>query len=246
MQQTDHLPENIKKGLSDFVAAAQDAFGNDLLSATLFGTAAEGKLRPTSDVNLILILKRFDRQAADKICEPLRMARATILLEAMFILESEIHLASEVFAVKFSDIESRHKVILGKDYFANLEIPTTALKLRLRQVLTNQILRLREMYVLTSLREEQLAKIIADAAGPLRSAATSLLKLQGRSAENPKEALILIVRENLKDSKWDEVLAGITKARDGVPLQPGKAQRIFFPILELAEFMLNEVNKLSA
>ena len=62
----------------------------------------------------------------------------------MFILETEVALAAEAFAVKFADIETRHEVLFGKDYFSDLEIPVDALKFRVRQVLANQVLRLRE------------------------------------------------------------------------------------------------------
>jgi predicted nucleotidyltransferase len=242
----DNLPPQVKKFLDDFLQSAKVAFGEDLLSATLFGTAAEGKLRATSDVNLALVLKKFEQTAANKISEPLRVAHAAVRLEVMFILENEIHLAAESFAVKFTDIVNRHKVLTGKDYFTNLEIPAAALKRRLKQVLTNQILRLRERYVLVSLREEQLSKVIADAVAPLRSAAVSLLKLQNRSAANPKEALNGYVRERLKDAKWESALAGMSRAREGTLLAQGEPQRIYFLILELAELMLNDLAKLGA
>ena len=74
----------------------------------------------------------------------------------MFIRENEIDTAAESFAVKFADIESRHKVLYGKDYFSNLEISREALKFRLKQVLTNQILRLREKYVLLAYAKNKL------------------------------------------------------------------------------------------
>ena len=124
------LPDIVARWLDDFVQSAKDAFKDDLLSVTLFGSAAEGRLRPSSDVNLILVLKRFDQTAADAVSEPFRAAHAAIILEAMFILETEVALAAEAFAVKFADIETRHEVLFGKDYFSDLEIPLDALKFR--------------------------------------------------------------------------------------------------------------------
>jgi len=145
----------------------------DLPSVTLFGSAAEGRLRPSSDVNLILVLKRFDQAAADGLSDALRTAHAAIMLEVMFILEAEVPLAAEAFAVKFSDIETRHEVLFGNDYFSDLDIPIDALKFRVRQVVANQVLRLREAYVLNSQQDEELSRIIAGVAGPLRSAAVT-------------------------------------------------------------------------
>ena len=243
MPQSAPLPEVVSRWLDDFVQSAKDAFGSDLLSVTLFGSAAEGRLRPSSDVNLILVLKRFEQSAADAVSEPLRTAHAAILLEAMFILESEIALAAESFAVKFADIETRHEVLFGKDYFADLEIPVDALKFRVRQVLANQVLRLRESYVLNSPQDEQLSRIIAGAAGPLRAAAMTLLKLQGRSASSPKEALQLVAHDH-PGTQWDPVLLAVTKAREGVLLASDEARSVYFSILTLANLMLDDANRL--
>src|SRR6185436_3140946 len=174
---------------------AKGAFESDLVSVVLFGSAAEGKLRATSDVNILLVLRRFEQPRADRMREPLRLAHAAVQLNAMFVLEGELAAANEAFAVKFADIQARHRVLFGSDPFAGLGTPRDALIRRLRQVLLNQQLRLRERYVMLSLREEQLARVIADAAPPLRASAASLLQLEGRPAAAPKAALEQLVRE---------------------------------------------------
>jgi len=52
----------IVEGISQLVSECQAALGPDLVSVTLFGSAAEGRLRVTSDVNVALVLKAFDVQ----------------------------------------------------------------------------------------------------------------------------------------------------------------------------------------
>ena len=244
MPQTPPLPERVRRWLNEFIQSAKDAFKDDLLSVTLFGSAAEGRLRPSSDVNVILVLKKFDQAAADALSDSFRAAHAAIMLETMFILESEIALAAEAFAVKFADIETRHEVLFGKNYFADLEIDEAALKFRVRQVLANQVLRLRETYVLSSPQEEQLSRVIAGVAGPLRAAAVALLKLQGRSAANPKEALRMVAQDH-PGTGWNPVLDAITKARECGPLEASDVRRIYFSILTLADLMLDDAQKLS-
>ena len=90
------LPPDIAQELDAFVEAARAALGDDLVSAVLFGSAAEGRLRATSDVNLMLVLVRFAPERVDALREPLRRAHATIALETMLILDSEVPLAAEV------------------------------------------------------------------------------------------------------------------------------------------------------
>jgi predicted nucleotidyltransferase len=60
------LPGNVAAALSIFLAAARDALSADLVSAVVFGSAAEGQVGPASDVNLLLVLRAF---APDKIAQ---------------------------------------------------------------------------------------------------------------------------------------------------------------------------------
>jgi len=105
------LPEAVRTTLGEFTAAAQQAFTDDLLSVVLFGSAAEGRLRATSDVNIVLVLRRLDPKKLEAIGETYRFAHAAIRLSAMFILENEIGVAKDAFAVKFADIIARHEVL---------------------------------------------------------------------------------------------------------------------------------------
>ena len=110
---------------------------------------------------MLLVLKTFKQSSADRLREPMRLAHAAVQLNAMFLLEAEVHAAMDAFAVKFADISARHRVLFGTDPFAGLRPPRDSLVRRLKQVLLNLQLRLRERYVLVSLREEQLAIVIA-------------------------------------------------------------------------------------
>lgn len=219
--------------LSSFVDAARAAFGNNLRSAVLFGSAAEGKLRATSDVNLLLILRAIEREQMDAIREPLRIGAAAIDLEPMFVLDSELADAAEAFANKFDDIRRRHVVLHGEDLISGLAIPRDALRRRVRQVLLNQALRLRDIYAERSLREEQAAEAVAEAAGPLRTAAAAILELEGRPAESPKAALETLVA----DSEFADVVSRFSEARERRLLEPGTAAGTLFEVARLARWL---------
>ncbi len=225
------VPPQVQKILADFVEAAQKAFGANLRSVVLYGSAAEGRLRATSDVNLILVLRAFDAAQADALREPLRLGQAAIALRPMFLLESEIAGAAEAFAQKFDDIAHRRKVLHGDDPFATLAISPDVLRRRVRQILLNLSLRLRAGYVARSLRQEQAALLVAEAAGPLRSAAASLLELQGRPAASPKAALETLAREL---GEPPETLAHISQFRETRAAAPGAAPATLLRLVELS------------
>lgn len=237
---TRDLPEDVAGVLADVVDAAREAFADDLVSVVLYGSAAEGALRPTSDVNLILVLRAFDRSKADRFRGALQVARAAIQLAAMFLLRDEIDGAARAFAQKFADVQRRHRVLFGEDPFGTLAVPRAALVTRLDQVLLNLSLRLRAFYIERGEFEEQLTGLIAQVAGPLRTSAANLLELEGTPARAPKEALQRFA-ESLGDPAWLAVLASVSQARETRRLPPGAAGDVVLRLIDLAGRMRQRV-----
>ena len=114
---------------------------------------------------------------------------------------------------------------------------------RLKQVLLNLRLRLRNLYVLRGLNEEQLALVGADATGPLRSCAATILELEGHPASSPKEALEKII-SSLGDPAWHEVASHLSEVRETRRLQAGVAGKTVFRLMNLTELLLSRVSNL--
>lgn len=234
------LPEDVRRAVDSLVEAARASLGETLRAVVLYGSAAEGRLRATSDVNLLFVLSRFDG-AVDAFREPFRTAQAAANVTAMFVLEEELPAAAQAFAQKFADIERRHVVLYGDDVVARIGIPREALVRRLRQVLLNLTLRLRGSYVESSLREEQCAITVAEAAAPLRTSAASILELEGRGTLAPKEALETLVREL---GRFGELLPHLSEAREQRALPAGQAAKILFDTLQLARALYERAVRL--
>jgi hypothetical protein len=200
----------------------------------LYGSGAEGRLRAASDVNLLLVLSSFDAAKADAIRQPFAAAHAAIQLTAMFLLESEFEAAMTAFGQKFSDMVRRHRLLYGHDPFEGAHIPRTAVILRLKQVLLNLTLRLREAYVERGSTPERVSGLIADSAGPLRSCAATLLELEAKPALAPKEALVQFVL-GFGEPGWEEILAHVSEARERRLLSAETADATLFRMIELAK-----------
>ena len=235
------LPEAVRSALTEFTAAAQQAFADDLSSVVLFGSAAEGRLRSTSDVNVVLVLRRADPAKLEAIGKDYRFAHAAIRLSAMFILESEIAVAKDAFAVKFADIVARHEVLYGADPFVGLTISREAALHRLLQVLVNLQLRLRERLALSSLYGEQLAMAAADAVGPLRASAAVLLWLESGARVAPRDALRRIADE----TGTAAALALITEARESGGVPASGATPTLVAAIELANQLAARTERLA-
>ena len=229
------MHEELTRALDAFVGSTRSAFGSDLASVVLFGSAAEDRLRATSDINVIVVLRAFDPSKAHALREALALASAAIRLQAMFLLESEVAAAAERFAVKFADIRRRRRVLWGSDPFKDLQVSRPAAVARLKQVLLNLSLRLREQYIEEG-REERLAVIAADAAGPLRACAAEILELEGAPAGSPREALVKIAGSPLD---------ALSQARESGSLPPGKAEPLVLELLALTDSMRARAERLA-
>jgi predicted nucleotidyltransferase len=237
------LPERVERALASFVESAKRELGDHLRAVVLFGSAAEGRLRPTSDVNVVVVLTEFAAERVQELRDALRIAQAEIRLVAMFLLETEIPDAAEAFAVKFHDIQRRRRLLWGGDPFAELAISRAARLCHLRQILLNTQLRTREAYLRRSLRPEQLAMVLAESAGPLRTAAEALLDLEGQPYDSPKDALARVAG-SLGDGTFPATLEAISTARETRALPEG-ADQVVFQVLELARRMYARAAALS-
>jgi predicted nucleotidyltransferase len=238
----DDLPTRVRSTLEDFIAAAIGVSGTNLKSVVLFGSAAEGQLRPTSDVNLVLTFGAVHLAELERLRVHLSFAHAVIKLEVMFLEQAEIDMAAEAFAVKFTDILARHRVLHGADVFAGLRITRQATLNRLRQVLLNLTLRFRERYALIGMGEEQVNVLIAELSGPLRASAAAILALEGAAASSPKEAL-RILAQRLSGTDMTDLLANISDARQERALEPAVADATIGGLLDLLRAMYLHISR---
>ncbi len=222
---TQDLPAAVATILQEFVAVLAATL--PLESVILFGSAAEGRLRSTSDVNLLAIASDWTLEQLDAVRLPLRSGRAAAGLTVLFLKSAEVAAAVESFAVKFADIKARHRVLFGRSPFDSMQITRDSALRRVQQVLLNLELRLRERYVVEGDHQERLERLIADATGPLRASAATLVSLQDGRTLAPKAAL-----EELFATRQSSLQA-LSAVHRGERLPAGAARSLFADVLVL-------------
>ena len=230
------MDPQIQQGLSQFSDAAQKSFGPALVSIVLYGSGAEDALRPSSDLNVIVVLSEFRQASVHAFHPALVTAQAALRLQAMFLLEQEIGSAAEAFTVKFADVARRRRVIYGEDPFLHMGVPRGAGIMRLRQVLLNLILRLRNSMLSRLRNEDQLCGLLVESAGPLRAAAATLLELEEHAEDSNKHALASIATAS-GDFAWSQLPEQLSTAREQGSLPSGVAEPALFTMLAIAEHM---------
>ena len=210
------VASSVKRALADFIAAQQAAFGAALHSITLFGSAAEGRMRPNSDVNLMTVLTSVDRNALERLSPDYRAAHAAARIACMFIRLDEIPAAYRSFAVKFEDIANRRRILVGADPFAGLTMSADDMRRRVREDLLNLTLRLRERNAFHSAASEQFETVIFEASSAVRVAAAAILWLEGGSRLAPREALETLLSAG--NPEWRKTLETISAVRQEKPV----------------------------
>jgi predicted nucleotidyltransferase len=237
------MPAPVAAVLTMFLASTREALASDLVSAVLFGSAAEGRLGPASDVNLLLVLRSFAPDRIGRMRDALLTAEAAVKLRVMFLLESEVTSAAEFFAQKFADILRRHRTIFGEDVLAALKVPRHAEIFRLKQILLNLVLRLRETYTLRGHRPEQVRRALADTLGPLRAACATLLELEGNAPHaDSTEAFTSVAASFGPESR--ETAKRTLAAHDGKPLG-GDGEEALFGLLALVAQVAERADRLT-
>jgi len=235
------LPATVREVLGEFLQSLIGAVGPELECVLLFGSAAEARLRPTSDVNLAVLAAKFTETQLNALRTPLKAGRAAVGLTVMFLESAEFSEACEAFGMKFADMKARHRMLYGKDPFAGADIPRDAAVRRLRQVLLNLKLRLRERYAMDGDQDDRLALVLADLTGPIRVGAATLLALRDGHDRPPKLAL----QEFCADPRWASCLDGLSAVHGGQVLSADRARRLVADVLDLLAALGTAVAALS-
>jgi predicted nucleotidyltransferase len=188
------LPGDVADALGEFKSRTLEAFGDALRSLLLFGSAAEGRLRATSDVNVLLVFSRIPLERVEAWRADVEILVAAVDLKPLVLLDDELAAAADAFAVKYFDILHRRRVLHGADPFAALTIDAGALRRRVAQVLLNLSMRLRHSLLLHN--DYARTRSLVDAIGPLRASAVALQELTGQAPMAPREALLALAAQH--------------------------------------------------
>ena len=142
------LPTPVSQGLERFCSQLQEALGEQLVSVILYGGLAKGEYAASSgDVNLMVVVNEVTVEALDKAISPVQQGMRDFGLAVMLLSEDNLRRSTDVFPIKFLDMQQHHRVVWGKDVLADLLIAKDHLRLRCEQEIKNLLLRLRQFYL---------------------------------------------------------------------------------------------------
>jgi hypothetical protein len=142
------LPTAIQDGLDRFSERIQQALGEHLISVVLYGTSARGEpARDGLQVEVMVVVDDVSIEMLDAAALPVQLGRQEFRLAVFFLSEDELHRSTDVFPIKFLQMQRHHRVVSGRDVLSGLQISRRHLRLRCEQEIKNLMLRLHRFYL---------------------------------------------------------------------------------------------------
>lgn len=141
--------EDAKTNARKFSDQLKDALGDQLKMIALYGSLARGDYKPeTSNINILVISVSLNLDLIKRISPLVQKAKRDFRIFSLFLRDTEIRRLSELFPVKFFEIQKYHEIIFGEDLIKDIKLEWKFLKQRVRQELMNIQMRLRKSFLL--------------------------------------------------------------------------------------------------
>ncbi len=204
------LPTEVSEGLDRFCAQLRDALADRLVSIVLYGGLAKGEYAPpSSNVNVMVVLKDATVETLDKLVSPVQQGIRDFRLAVMVLSEADLRRSAAVFPTKYLDIQQHHRVLWGKAVLTDLAVARDHLRLRCEQEIKNLLIRLRQFYVQRAHYPELIESTLTRAISSFLASLRVLLILRAGQAPTGKaEIANVAAREfGLDAARLRDVLA---------------------------------------
>jgi hypothetical protein len=139
---------NLETVIQQFISQLQKLYGEELLSVTLFGSAAGVDYAPErSDLNFLVVLQHLDADRLQRAFRFLKEWRQRQLATPLLFEAGQLEPTARLFPLEFLEMQDQHETLYGPDPLAPLAVPPQHLKLQCEQELRAKGLRLYTAYL---------------------------------------------------------------------------------------------------
>ena len=167
------------------------AYGPELKSVVLYGSAAAGEHIPKrSDYNILVLV---DALSLDRLSAAASVARAWSEggnPAPMTLTMSEWRGSADIFAMEYADILERHKILYGESPFDGIRVDPRDLRLQLEHEAMGKLLRLRQGILAAGGDSRLESELLTASLSTIMVIFRSVARLQGETP--PKDNLALV------------------------------------------------------
>lgn len=148
--------------LDELVKQLRAAYGAQLASVVLYGSAATSEHIPKkSDYNVLVLLDRIDMGALAAASAVARAWRDAGNPPPLTMTTGEWRRSSDVFPMEYADILERHRILHGSAPFDGIVVSGENLRLQLEQQVMGKLLQLRQGALLAGTDGKKQAELLA-------------------------------------------------------------------------------------
>ncbi|HEY2379038.1 MAG TPA: nucleotidyltransferase domain-containing protein [Gemmatimonadaceae bacterium] len=183
----------------ELVEQLRAAYGPDLRSVVLYGSAAAGEHIPKrSDYNILVLVETLP---LDRLRAAAAVARAWG--EAgnpppMTMTTREWRSSADVFAMEYADIIDRHKILFGENPFDGIRVDPKDLRLQLEHEAMGKLLRLRQGVLASGGDDRRQTELLADSLSTIMVIFRAVLRLEGAVPAKDNIAVSQTVARNAR------------------------------------------------
>jgi hypothetical protein len=170
----------MEKLLNEFVKRLHEAYGDDLISVILYGSAASGDVHEKySDLNVLCVLRVVGvpelRKGEEALAWWLKQKQPAPLILSV----EEAANSPDAFPIEFIDMQHNHRLLFGKDVVSGLAVSRRNHRQQVEHELRASLLRLRNRYVAVQQNEKDVVELMAHSIATFATLARHALILAG-------------------------------------------------------------------
>jgi hypothetical protein len=176
--------------LDELVAQLRAAYGGQLASVVLYGSAASGEhVARKSDYNVLVLLESIDAGTLAAASSVARGWREAGNPPPMTMTVAEWRRSSDVFPMEYADILARNRVLYGSAPFDGISVSLANLRLQLEQQVMGKLLHLRQGALLAGTDVKRQAELVADSLSTIMVLFRAVLRLTGEQPAGDNAAI---------------------------------------------------------
>jgi hypothetical protein len=179
-----------------FAREMEAAYGAELASVVLYGSAARGEYRPgVSDLNVLVLLRELSPAALRKASDAARAWVAEGNPPPLMMSADEWRGSADVWAIELADMRDAHIVVAGADPFQGVEIRLEDLRMQCERELKGKQIQLRERYLLFAGQPPELGELLTRSFSTFLVLFRTVLRLSGEGGVREAETVARRVAE---------------------------------------------------
>jgi predicted nucleotidyltransferase len=194
MAKDNHITETSRL----FAEGFHKAFGNDLISVILYGSALTEEYVPKkSDLNFLVVLSEEGIEQLHLVYDLVARWRKKRVGTPLFLTKAYIDSSLDTFPIEFLNIKRNYTVVFGEDILEGLSFEKKFVRMQCERELKGKLLLLRERYVETKGKAKALRNLISGTFPTFTFVFKGLLYLLDREVPATKRETISTLAKGL-------------------------------------------------